>query len=305
MKVRNILFLVLASLLRCTAGRFPDGRILSHDALEGACLRGAYMSDAEFSDAFPDKPLAYFKRQNRWIRGDWQNARWIFARELSDIDRFRLFDSLRRSLVAPLTFIAILCGFFMSAQGLALAAWAALLALLSSLFLSLIDRSLSRREHVRLKRHTRLLTGAGGAIVRTFMRLWLLPFEAWVSAAAILTALWRMLISHRKLLQWQTFAQTSGREQLGENVRAMWVSVVTGVLLMACSPAIIGKSAGFMWLLSPAAAAALALPAYKGTAIAACDRELLRSAMAACWRYLKDFSTAEDNFLPPDNFQDR
>ena len=21
--------------------------------------------------------------------------------------------------------------------------------------------------------------------------------------------------------------------------------------------------------------------------------------MAACWRYLKDFSTAEDNFLPP------
>ena len=293
------------ALLRCTAGRFPDGRILSHDALEGAYLRGAYMSDAEFSDAFPDKPLAYFKRQNRWIRGDWQNARWIFARELADIDRFRLFDSLRRSLVAPLTFIAILCGFFMPAQGLALAAWAALLALLSSLFLSLIDRSLSRREHVRLKRHTRLLTGAGGAIVRTFMRLWLLPFEAWVSAAAILTALWRMLISHRKLLQWQTFAQTSGGEQLGENVRAMWVSVVTGVLLMAFSPAIIGKSAGFMWLLSPAAAAALALPAYKGTAIAARDRELLRSAMAACWRYLKDFSAAEDNFLPPDNFQEQ
>lgn len=252
------------ALLRCTAGRFPDGRILSHDALEGAYLRGAYMSDAEFSDAFPDKPLAYFKRQNRWIRGDWQNARWIFARELSDIDRFRLFDSLRRSLVAPLTFIAILCGFFLPAPGLALAAWAALLALLSSLFLSFIDRSLSRREHVRLKRHTRLLTGAGGAIVRTFMRLWLLPFEAWVSAAAILTALWRMLISHRKLLQWQTFAQTSGGEQLGENVRAMWVSVVTGVLLMAFSPVIIGKSAGFMWLLSPAAAAALALPAYKG-----------------------------------------
>ena len=27
--------------------------------------------------------------------------------------------------------------------------------------------------------------------------------------------------------------------------------------------------------------------------------------MAACWRYLKDFSTAEDNFLPPDNFQEQ
>ena len=44
------------ALLRCTAGRFPDGRILSHDALEGAYLRGAYMSDAEFSqlELYPD-----------------------------------------------------------------------------------------------------------------------------------------------------------------------------------------------------------------------------------------------------------
>lgn len=27
--------------------------------------------------------------------------------------------------------------------------------------------------------------------------------------------------------------------------------------------------------------------------------------MAACWRYLKEFSAAEDNFLPPDNFQEQ
>ena len=31
------------ALLECTGGRFPDGRILSHDALEGAFLRGGYM----------------------------------------------------------------------------------------------------------------------------------------------------------------------------------------------------------------------------------------------------------------------
>ena len=87
-------------LLRCS-GRLPEGRILSHDALEGALLRGGYMSDAAFSDAFPDTPLAYFKRQHRWIRGDWQNAPWIFCRAFAPMDRFRLLDSLLRSLLRP------------------------------------------------------------------------------------------------------------------------------------------------------------------------------------------------------------
>ena len=294
-----------AALLRCTAGRFPEGRVLSHDALEGAYLRGAYMGDAEFSDAFPDTPLAYFKRQHRWIRGDWQNARWIFVRELADIDGFRLFDSLRRSLVPPATLAALLTGFFMPWPGPALAAWAALLALLSSLFAAMIEHGLCRRERFRLRRHTRVLTGLGGAIVRTFMRLWLLPFEAWVCPTAILTALWRMLISHRRLLQWQTFAQSGGGVRLSANVRAMWISVVLGVVLMAFSPLVIGKASGFMWLLSPAAAAALALPACRERELSPRDRELLLSSVNDSWQYLLRFSGEEDNFLPPDNFQEQ
>ena len=84
-------------LLRC-GEKLPEKRVLSHDALEGAYLRGAYMSDAAFSDAFPAKPLAYFKRMQRWVRGDWQNAPWIFKREVPIMDRFRLLDSLRRRL---------------------------------------------------------------------------------------------------------------------------------------------------------------------------------------------------------------
>ena len=51
-------------LLSHTSG-LPDGRILSHDALEGALLHGGYLSDAALSDAFPDTPLAYMKRQHR------------------------------------------------------------------------------------------------------------------------------------------------------------------------------------------------------------------------------------------------
>ena len=290
-------------LLKC-GEKLPEKRILSHDALEGAYLRGAYMSDAAFSDAFPAKPLAYFKRMHRWVRGDWQNAPWIFKRELPFMDRFRLLDSLRRSLVAPLTLTAMLLGLISPSPGLKLVGWAALLTLLQDLLLTLAECGLQRENgRVRIRRHTRLLTGLGGAIVRSFMRLWLLPFEAWICLTAILTALWRMLVSHRRLLQWTTFAEVQATSSLAEHVRAMWPCVMLGVLLMAFAPQAPGKAAGLMWLLCPAATAALALPSAREAPLSVRDSDLLHRALSESWGYYKDLSGAEDHFLPPDNFQ--
>ncbi len=290
-------------LLRC-GEKLPTGRVLSHDALEGAYLHGAYMSDAAFSDAFPAKPLAYFKRLHRWVRGDWQNTPWIFKRELAIMDRFRLLDNLRRSLVAPLTLTALLAGLCGEGPGLRLAGWAALLTLLQDLLLSFAETGLRREAgHVRLRRHTRLLTGLGGAIVRCFIRLWLLPFEAWVCLTAILSSLWRMLVSRRRLLQWTTFAELRATASLAEHVRAMFPCVVLGVLLMAFAPQASGKAAGLMWLLSPAACAALALPAAKDASLSVRDSDLLLRSLTESWGYCRELSGREDHFLPPDNFQ--
>ena len=290
-------------LLRC-GEKLPTGRILSHDALEGAYLRGAYMSDTSFVDAFPAKPLQYFKRLHRWVRGDWQNAPWIFKRELPLMDRFRLLDSLRRSLLAPLTVLAILLGLCCESPGLKLAGWAALLTLGQDLFAALAQAGLRRdRDRVRLRRHTRLLTGFGGAIVRCFMRLWLLPFEAWVCLTAIVTALWRMTVSHRRLLQWTTFAEVHATASLAEHVRAMFPCVVLGVLLMAFSPEVPGKAAGLMWLMSPACAAALALPAAREASLSVRDRDLLHRSLTDAWGFYKELSSSLEHYLPPDNFQ--
>ena len=97
----------------CGGGVIPEGRVLSHDALEGAYLHGGFLGDVELTDTFPAAPLAWGARAHRWIRGDWQNAPWIFSRRgraLHPIDRFRLADNLRRSLVAPATWISIFLG---------------------------------------------------------------------------------------------------------------------------------------------------------------------------------------------------
>jgi hypothetical protein len=65
--------------LECLDGRLPENRILSHDLLEGGYLRAGLIEDVELTDGFPSTARAWFLRQHRWIRGDWQAAKWASA----------------------------------------------------------------------------------------------------------------------------------------------------------------------------------------------------------------------------------
>ena len=186
------------ALLACCGGdALPEQRILSHDALEGAYLHGGFLGDVELTDTFPAAPLAWGARAHRWIRGDWQNAPWIFsrrARALHPIDRFRLADSLRWSLVAPATWLAIFLGCVLRWPGLRLAAYARTAGALAQGAhpLRSVIRSCTWRTRVRY--HSNVLPGLAAAVVQTVLRLILLPWEAVVNASAIATALWRMLV---------------------------------------------------------------------------------------------------------------
>lgn len=294
------------ALLCCSRAHIPDGEVLSHDALEGAYLHGGYMSDVEFCDAFPSSPIAYFRRSHRWIRGDWQNSPWVFSHsaQLSDLDRFRLFDSLRRSLVAPMIFVAVFLGLSLAAPGVGLAAWAALLALACGLLISLSDALGDRRRKTLY--HSSLLCGVGLALLRTFIRLWLLPYEAYVSLGAALTALWRMLISGRKLLQWETAAQSAVKGVSPLSCLAnMWFAVAAGLALLLLSGTVLGKAAGLMWMLSPLCVLALSLPARRQDPVCEKDGKYLLGLAKDIWSYFQSFCGSEDNFLPPDNYQEQ
>lgn len=296
----------LRCLLHCSEKHIPEGRVLSHDAPEGALLRAGFVGDAAFSDRFPTRPLPYYKRLHRWVRGDWQNLPFLFSPALCAIDRWRLFDSLRRSLYPPMTLLAILAGFLLPGSPLLLSALAALFALSGRVFRALAESGLRRPEKPRPRHYARLLTGLGGAIVQSFVRLWLLPFESWVCLSAAVTALWRIAVSHRRLLQWQTAAQAEqSAGQLGAHLRAFWQSELLGLALLLLSPVILARAAGFLWLLAPLAAWALGLPAAKESALTAADRDWLRAAAAESFGYYTRFCTAEDHFLPPDNFQEQ
>lgn len=296
------------ALLACCGGdALPEQRILSHDALEGAYLHGGFLGDVELTDTFPAAPLAWGARAHRWIRGDWQNAPWIFsrrARALHPIDRFRLADSLRRSLIAPATWAAVFLGCVLRWPGLRLAAYAALLALAQGLIYAL-GHPIVHPADARVRYHSSVLPGLAAAVVQTVLRLILLPWEAVLNASAIVTALWRMTVSHRDLLQWQTAAQRAAkRDGLGAYLRALWPASALGLLTAVLTPSPTGLAAGIVWTLSPFVLAALGAPNAPGAAPLqhAAQRELLGWAKAT-WRYFETFCTAGEHYLPPDNVQ--
>ncbi len=296
------------ALLVCSEKHIPGGRVLSHDALEGAYLRGGYMSDLEFSDSFPSSPDAYFRRSHRWIRGDWQNAGWIFGKgaALPDIERWRLFDSLRRSLVAPATFAAVFSGLALARHGLVLAAWAALISLAAGLLISLTELASERPGALGARYRSRVPVGVGASLVQTALRLWLLPYEAWISLSAIGLALWRMLVSGKSLLEWETAAQGGGRRRtMGGYLKSMWPAPVSGLCLIIFSAGPLAAATGLLWCLAPVAALALALPSERETAPSPEQRSYLLGCAEDIWSYFDACCTAQDNFLPPDNFQEQ
>lgn len=288
----------------CSRAHIPDGEVLSHDALEGAYLHGAFMSDVEFCDSFPKSPAAYYRRLHRWTRGDWQNCPWVFCRrsELSDIDRFKLFDSLRRSLVSPAIFVSIFLGLSVSARGLTLALCAALLSLAAGLIIGIGDALCGKLSDTRY--HSSLLYGVGLSLLQSLVRLWMLPYEAWICLSAAVTALWRMLVSGKKLLEWETSAQSGDkRHGLFYYFKSMWFAALSGLALLFISPSVLGKAAGLMWLLSPLALYALSLPYGRQRQIKSEDKAYLLGIAKDIWSYFKTFCTADDNYLPPDNYQ--
>ena len=281
--------------------RLPENLILSHDAVEGAILRGGYMSDTELTDGFPSNPFSYFKRLHRWVRGDWQNLGFIFGggRNFAFADRWKLLDSLRRSLVPVLSLAAILWPLFRYSGASLIAGLLGLFTLCTGL-LPMIGSSLMRRDREKLS--SSVPHGPGGRLLQILLRLALLPMEAAACLSAILTALWRMLISKRNLLSWQTAAQSEGRAR---RILGLWPPVVLGALLVALSPVPLGRAAGIFWLVSALLTPGLGRETRLSRPLPEADRDFLLGEAAKIWQYFSDFCTKDDNFLPPDNWQEQ
>ena len=302
----------------CLDQAFPENCILSHDLLEGAYLRAAYLGDVELTDGYPYKVLSYFARMHRWTRGDWQSAPWMFRRvsradgsraqnPLSPVSRWKIFDNLRRSAVPVFTMLALLAAMFTSMTDLFWAGVVAILSPLSGLLISSAELMFRRDAGTKARYHSTIISGFAGGFLETTSQLILLPYHAFICLSGALTALWRMLITKRNMLSWVTSADAEKRMESGVLYHYYKMFPAVGVALAAIflSNTPFKVAVGIIWLLSPLYAFALSRERQEKRQVTDEQRKYLQEAAADIWRYFEAFLAPADHFLPPDNWQEQ
>ena len=177
---------------RALKGRFPENRILSHDLVEGCYARAGLLSDVQLYEEYPSRYSADVSRRHRWIRGDWQIARWLLPRvpgpgasrqknPLSGLSRWKIFDNLRRSLVPSALTLLLLLGWTALSP-----AWLWTLAVIGTLLIppwiaSLLDL-LQKPGDMLLSQHlAAAVRSAGRHLAQAAFTLACLPYEAFFS----------------------------------------------------------------------------------------------------------------------------
>ena len=309
-------------------GRVAENAMLSHDLFEGLFARCALVSDIEVVDDFPSSALAHARRQHRWVRGDWQilshllplvpTRHGLERSQLPLISRWKILDNLRRSLVAP-ALVAFLASAWTWLPGSPLGWTLAALAVLGfPLFPPLVHLAAGPRPQQPVGVYVRdvwaELETAGSQVL---LQIMLLASHAYEMVHAIVLTLVRMVITQRRLLEWETAAATAARSagllaRQGPRVfvAEMWAGpaaalvVLLGVLPLRASALPVALPFLAAWLASPVVAWWLSRPVVpRRLALSVEDAAQLRRVARRTWHYFETFVGEQDHWLPPDNVQ--
>jgi cellobiose phosphorylase len=288
----------------------PENIVLSHDLLEGSYVRAGLVTDIELVDGYPAYYNSSCKRLHRWVRGDWQILPWIFKKTaLNRLSKWKIVDNLRRSLLAPSIIILVILALlnFSDTDTLLVVAF---ISLLCPILFDVSEAVVSPIKGISL---SGTVNSGKNAIEQFFLIFCFLPYQAYLMLDAIIRTVYRLTVSKKNLLQWQTAAdaEASSGKSLKNYVESMWEgsaisiiivliafqsSVETGVLMIpSCT----------IWFLSPWIAYSISR-----------DRKVIKEALnndqytvlrrlsRKTWAYFEDFVIDENNWLAPDNYQE-
>jgi len=310
---------------RSTAGRFPDNTVLSHDLLEACFARSALVSDVELYEDYPSRYNVDAHRRHRWIRGDWQIARWLLPRvpgpgatsspnPISLLSQWKIFDNLRRS-IAPVALLLLVVGAWILAprHGSIGLLWAVAIVALPGLLSGLAEGMCRPSDLPRLMHLRRVAAGLGRQAGLAALNLAFLPYEAYLSVSAIGTTVVRLLVTHRRLLEWQMSMDSERAAHMGlfgfySLMRASpLVAVAAGLSLEIARPGRLASALPVLlvWLAAPWIAWCISRFREASTpALTLAQTAFLRRTARRTWSFFETFVTAQENWLPPDNFQE-
>ncbi len=297
--------------------RLPEGLVLSHDLIEGSMVRSAAITDISLIEDAPFHADVAASRVHRWMRGDWQLLP-IFLNPkrypVSAINRWKIFDNLRRSLV-PAASLALLV---LTLAGVLMSPWSALVLVLAAfcagpLMGAVAGLSPSRDDIAKLHFYRQATLDLARAVCTGLWPLAQLLHHALMALDAIVRSLYRMLVSRRHLMQWTTSAaaQAAAKTELKDLVRTHWMAPASALLILI----------GLLALDTPHRALAVALcalwaasplwtwwvsrprPALEDAGLPLDEQRRLEGLARDTWRLFERCVVADDQHLPPDNLQ--
>lgn len=313
----------LLAFQRSLENRVPDNAILSHDLFEGIHGRTALASNVVLYENFPMNYPEYILRLHRWIRGDWQLIPWLRARvpsadgsfmdnSLSALDRWKIIDNLRRSLLSP-ALLLLFVGGWMVLPG---SAWLWTLLAVATPGIYLIDELVSiMNQGLRNGLYVDILRRVVERSGRWFLSITFLVNDTLLSIDAIARTLWRVLVSRQNLLQWRAAAHFAAKsDHIGNRRmtwRLMWPSSVFAILLSivlsqffhdAFLPAL---PVLILWFIAPEVSIWISRPRERQREkLKELDKVFLQQVARRTWHFFETFVGPDDNWLPPDNFQE-
>ena len=262
-------------------GRLPEGRVLSHDLIEGALAGTGFVSDIALFDGCPATLRGWMLRQHRWTRGDWQLLPLMLSPKcpLSPADRFRMLDNLMRSLRAPALFMLF-----------ALSAWFGNIDAAAAGLLFTFANALLRPFQ-------------GIAWRRGLIELATLPLTAHRSADAAIRALWRMCVSKRRLMDWVPSADADGASTAADRTgKLAALSMLPGLLNPSGLPLALALALLY-WVGADWVRGMEDQPIDDAPPLTDAQRAFLLDIARDTWRFFSENVPADSPALPPDNVQ--
>jgi cyclic beta-1,2-glucan synthetase len=241
------------------------------------------------------------------------DGRWV-PNPLPGLERWKILDNLRRSLVPPALLVLLVLGWTVLPGSPWLWTAAAASVLLLPLLLLVFGAALQcvrRLSPAPLADLRRSLPCTAGQVLLSAV---FLADQARNAVDAIVRTLARLSVTRRALLEWETSATTERRLGTGlwDSVVYTWPSValaaVLGGFLYLLRPDSLPAAAPFLvsWLLAPLVAFVLSRPlrGAEPAPLTEVERRELRRVARRTWAFFEAFVGDADHWLPPDNFQE-
>lgn len=284
----------------------PDGVILSHDVIEGGLVRCMLVSDTVFCDSTPKNSISYFRRQHRWVRGDVQNVIFLGSSRSNPALSFRLLENLRRLLTPISAAVGIVISAFFAVKANEIPLFLLLssniwLPALLGMFGTAVSRAYTPRRFF-----SRCVGALAQSLEGTLYSLCSLAENAATTADAAIRSLWRLTVSHKKLLSWTTFSQSNAGSEgtIYSYVQNHVSSVFAGTVIAAFSGFTLFRLIGLLWFFFPVIAYILSRPVKDRTPpVTDAERKTVTAYAKEIFAFFDENVTKKTHYLPPDNVQ--